>query len=35
MDIYERQQNIMNVYRQKNIQSATMTIDDPAFKFEL
>jgi len=35
MDMYERQQNIMNVYRQKNIQSATMTIDDPAFKFEL
>ena len=35
MDMYEKQQNIMNVFRQKNVQSATMTIDDPAFKFEL
>jgi len=25
----------MNVYGQKNVQSATMTIDEPAFKFEL
>jgi|TARA_B100000902_G_C26841744_1_gene683763 hypothetical protein len=35
MDMYEKQQNIMNVFGKKNIQSATMTIDDPAFKFEL
>jgi len=35
MDMYEKQQNIMNVYGQRNVQSATMTIDNPAFKFEL
>ena len=35
MDMYEKQQNITNVYGKKNVQSATMTIDDPAFKFKL
>ena len=35
MDMYEKQQNIMNIYGQSNVQSATMTINDPAFKFEL
>ena len=35
MDMYEKQQNIMNFYGKKNVQSATMTIDDPAFKFGL
>jgi len=35
MDMYDKQQNIMNVYGQRNIQSATMTIDNPAFKFKL
>ena len=35
MDMYEKQQNIMNFYGKKNVQSATMTIDDPAFKFDL
>jgi hypothetical protein len=35
MDMYDKQQNIMNVYGQRNVQSATMTIDNPAFKFKL
>jgi len=35
MDMYEKQQNIMNVYGKSTVQSATMTIDEPAFKFEL
>jgi len=35
MDMYEKQQNIMNVYSKKMVQSSTMTIDEPAFKFEL
>ena len=35
MDMYDKQQNIMNFYGKKNVQSATMTIDDPAFKFDL
>ena len=35
MDMYEKQQNIMNVYGKKSVQSSTMTIEEPAFKFEL
>lgn len=35
MDMYEKQQNIMNVYGTKSVQSSTMTIEEPAFKFEL
>jgi len=35
MDMYEKQQNIMNVYGKSTVQSSTMTIDEPAFKFEL
>ena len=35
MDMYEKQQNIMNVYGTKSVQSSTMTISEPAFKFEL
>ena len=35
MDMYQKQQNIMNVYGTKNVQSSTMTIEEPAFKFEL
>ena len=35
MDIYQKQQNIMNVYGTKNVQSSTMTVEEPAFKFEL
>ena len=35
MDMYSKQKNIMNVYGTKNVQSSTMTIEEPAFKFEL
>ena len=35
MDMYKKQQNIMNVYGTKNVQSSTMTVEEPAFKFEL
>ena len=35
MDMYEKQQNILNVYGAKTVQSSTMTVEDPAFKFEL
>ena len=35
MDMYQKQQNIMNVYGTKNVQSSTMTVEEPAFKFEL
>lgn len=35
MDMYEKQQNIMNVYGTKSVQSSTMTVEEPAFKFEL
>ena len=35
MDMYSQQKNIMNVYGTKNVQSSTMTIEEPAFKFEL
>ena len=35
MDMYQKQQNIMNVYGTKNIQSSTMTVEEPAFKFAL
>ena len=35
MDMYHKQQNIMNVYGTKNVQSSTMTVEEPAFKFEL
>ena len=35
MDMYEKQQNILNVYGTKTVQSSTMTIEEPAFKFEL
>ena len=35
MDMYSKQKNIMNVYGSKNVQSSTMTIEEPAFKFEL
>ena len=35
MDMYAKQQNIMNVYGTKNVQSSTMTVEEPAFKFEL
>lgn len=35
MDMYQKQQNIMNVYGTKSVQSSTMTIEEPAFKFEL
>ncbi len=35
MDMYSKQKNIMNVYGIKNVQSSTMTIEEPAFKFEL
>ena len=35
MDMYSKQKNIMNVYGKKNVQSSTMTIEEPAFKFEL
>lgn len=34
MDIYSKQKNIMNVYGAKSVQSSTMTIEEPAFKFE-
>ena len=34
MDMYSKQKNIMNVYGTKNVQSSTMTIEEPAFKFE-
>ena len=34
MDMYEKQRNIINIYTQKNVQSATMTINEPTFKFE-
>ena len=35
MDMYQKQQNIINVYGAKNVQSSTMTVEEPAFKFEL
>ena len=35
MDMYKKQQNIMNVYGKKSVQSSTMTVEEPAFKFEL
>ena len=35
MDMYSKQKNIINVYGTKNVQSSTMTIEEPAFKFEL
>ena len=35
MDMYQKQQNIMNVYGTKNVQSSTMTVEEPAFKFKL
>ena len=35
MDMYKKQQNIMNVYGTKSVQSSTMTVEEPAFKFEL
>ena len=35
MDMYEKQQNILNVYGTKTVQSSTMTVEEPAFKFEL
>jgi len=35
MDMYSKQKNIMNVYGTKSVQSSTMTIEEPAFKFEL
>ena len=35
MDMYVKQQNILNVYGTKSVQSSTMTIEEPAFKFEL
>ena len=35
MDMYQKQQNIINVYGTKNVQSSTMTVEEPAFKFEL
>ena len=35
MDMYSKQKNIMNVYGTKNVQSSTMTIEEPVFKFEL
>ena len=35
MDMYSKQKNIMNIYGTKNVQSSTMTIEEPAFKFEL
>ena len=35
MDMYSKQKNIMNVYGTKNVQSSTLTIEEPAFKFEL
>jgi len=35
MDMYSKQKNIMNVYGKKDVQSSTMTIEEPAFKFEL
>ena len=34
MDMYSKQKNIMNVYGAKSVQSSTMTIEEPAFKFE-
>ena len=34
MDMYSKQKNIMNVYGAKIVQSSTMTIEEPAFKFE-
>ncbi len=33
--LFEKQQNILNVYGAKTVQSSTMTVEDPAFKFEL
>ena len=30
----EKQQNILNVYGTKTVQSSTMTVEEPAFKFE-
>ena len=35
MDMYEKQQNILNVYGAKTVQSSTMTVEDPAFKLSL
>ena len=35
MDMYKKQQNIMNVYGTKSVQSSTMTVEEPAFKFKL
>ena len=34
MDMYSKQKNIMNVYGAKSVQSSTMTIEEPAFKFK-
>tara|TARA_B100000965_G_scaffold126256_1_gene104995 strand:+ start:7860 stop:8336 length:477 start_codon:yes stop_codon:yes gene_type:complete len=34
MDMYTKQRNIMNVYGQSKVQSATMTINEPTFKFK-
>ena len=34
MDMYTKQRNIINVYGRSKVQSATMTINEPTFKFE-